>query len=587
MRKLTVYSLVVVMLLVLLLGTGTWTPAPVKIAEANPGTNWNATYFNTRTLSGTSITRIDDHIDFNWGSGSPDPAIPADDFSARWTKTVSFPTSGQWTFRVGADDGIRMWVDATLIIDQWHDATGGYAVYEASLAQLTAGNHDLKVEYYEATGLAGVQVSWSSGTGGTTTTTGGSTTATTGGAANWNGEYFNNANLTGSPALTRTDPDINFNWADGSPAAGIPTDNFSVRWTATVNFPTTGRWHFKVGADDGVRMWIDSTIIVDQWHGATSGFAVYEVDVDQLTAGDHALKVEYYEATGLAGVQVRWWSLDGGGTGATAVEAKPIWAAVTADLLNVRTGPGQGYPVIAQVVYPENYPVLGAVPDMSWVLIDLENGSSGWVTNDWVWLFSADPDFVDRIPRVDIAVAPPAAADLAPEEVVRLRARTLDTVNIRDGASNYARKIGSIPQSAEVIVEARNRNGAWYLMTYQGIRGWIYSPVVLLLEGRAQDLLISSEVVPVPAAGAEFVPQTEAGQPVTVRGRATAQLILRDAASVLGNEIGRVPADTELVIEGRNTTGAWYLVTFGGVNGWVYSPYVTLIQGRVQDLPIR
>ena len=78
-----------------------------------------------------------------------------------------------------------------------------------------------------------------------------------------------------------------------------------------------------------------------------------------------------------------------------------------------------------------------------------------------------------------------------------------------------------------------------------------------------------------------------AGTPVTVRGRVTDDLIFRDAASVQGSEIGRIAAGTELVIEGRNTTGAWYLVTYQGAQGWVYSPVVTLIEGSVPDLPIR
>jgi len=47
----------------------------------------------------------------------------------------------------------------------------------------------------------------------------------------WTGLYFNNPNLSGSPALVRQDSEINFDWGTGSPDPSIPTDNFSVRWS--------------------------------------------------------------------------------------------------------------------------------------------------------------------------------------------------------------------------------------------------------------------------------------------------------------------------------------------------------------------
>ncbi|MBP8973844.1 MAG: SH3 domain-containing protein, partial [Anaerolineae bacterium] len=163
-----------------------------------------------------------------------------------------------------------------------------------------------------------------------------------------------------------------------------------------------------------------------------------------------------------------------------------------------------------------------------------------------------------------------------------------DTVRMRDGATLYASKIiASVPQGATFEVEARNRNGAWYLVDYQGIRGWVSAPYVSLLDGRESELVVSTEVVSVPAMGAVFVPGAESGAAVTVRGVATVNLIVRNAASTQGAEIGQVASGTEFVVLGRNTTGAWYLIPFDGGQGWVYSPFVTLIEGRVPDLPIR
>ncbi len=606
MRKWMVYGLAAVMTLVLLQGIGSGNSP--KVVQANAGTQWNAQYFNNIDLSGSpTVSRIDDKIDFNWAGGSPDGAIQADNFSARWTKTVNFPTSGSWTFRIGADDGIRMWIDATQLFNEWHGNASGYQTYQVTLDALTAGNHDLKVEYYEATGNAGVQVFWSSGSGSTTTTSGTGSSAAAGGPANWNAQYFNNNSLSGSPVVSRVDPDINFNWGAGSPDAAVPADNFSARWTTTVNFETPGHWHFTVSADDGVRMWIDVTPIIDQWHGSTSGTGVYEADIQGLTAGNHDLKVEYYEATGNAGIQVRWSNSGGAGSVAAAPAAppvQPIYAAVTVTQLNVRTGPGRNYPVMAKVTYPKNYPVLGATPDMSWILIDLKNGKSGWVSNDWVWLFSSDSalngdadgdtyqDFVFLIPRIDpgtVAAQAAAAAAANPAPAVTIQGRTSDVVNVRDGASLYAAQIiASLPQNTVVSIEARNGDGAWYLVSAPGgLRGWVNASFVVLTQGRVSDLLVSTEVVPAPAMGSVFVPQTDQGTTRTVRGRANSVLTFRDAASTRGNSLGEVAKGTEFVIEGRNTNGAWYLVTINGTQGWVYSPGVNLIEGAVSDLPIR
>src|SRR5207245_672669 len=74
---------------------------------------------------------------------------------ARWTTQIVALTSGTYTFSANADDGIRVYVDGGLIIDQWHDASG--IVYTAS-PFLTAGPHTVTVEYYENAGSAFVNV---------------------------------------------------------------------------------------------------------------------------------------------------------------------------------------------------------------------------------------------------------------------------------------------------------------------------------------------------------------------------------------------------------------------------------------------
>lgn len=91
----------------------------------------------------------------------------------------------------------------------------------------------------------------------------------------------------------RNDTNVNFNWGSGSPDPAVPTDNFSARWTRTLNFDQTRIYHFSVQVDDGVRVFIDNNIIIDEWHPATA--LTYTADVN-LAAGYHSLRIEYYEA---------------------------------------------------------------------------------------------------------------------------------------------------------------------------------------------------------------------------------------------------------------------------------------------------
>jgi len=173
--------------------------------------------------------------------------------------------------------------------------------------------------------------------------------------------------------------------------------------------------------------------------------------------------------------------------------------------------------------------------------------------------------------------------------LVPVKGRVNDNLNLRDGATSFASQvIGTVPVGVIVDIEARNRNGAWYLVDYQGVRGWLSAAFVTLTEGRVSDLLVSTEVVPVPPAGQVFFPADEEGNPaVTVRGRALSNLNLRNGATLTASKIGSVPQNTEFVVEARSRNGAWYLLTFEGQPGWVSAAYVTLLEGRVADLPVR
>ena len=121
-----------------------------------------------------------------------------------------------------------------------------------------------------------------------------------------NAEYFNNMTLAGTPALSRNDATVNFNWADGSPGSLIGNDNFSVRWTGRVQPQYSENYTFTTRSDDGIRLWVNGTQIINNWtdHAATDNTGTIS-----LVAGQKCdLVLEFYENGGQAVAQLSWTS---------------------------------------------------------------------------------------------------------------------------------------------------------------------------------------------------------------------------------------------------------------------------------------
>ena len=119
-------------------------------------------YFNNSNLTNRVFVRTDNVIDFDWATGSPRSDVGVNTFSARWTGEVEARYSENYTFQTLSDDGIRLWVNDTLIIDQWNDHA---ATIHTGQIFLEAGiRNDIRLEYYENAGDAVAQLSWQSAT---------------------------------------------------------------------------------------------------------------------------------------------------------------------------------------------------------------------------------------------------------------------------------------------------------------------------------------------------------------------------------------------------------------------------------------
>ncbi len=437
------------------------------------------------------LVRTDANIDFEWGNGSPAPAVPNDNFSVRWTGTLTAMYSELHTFWVPSDNGVRIWLNNVQVLNKWTPAdVTGWHTFDFTLTANQAVS--IKVEYAELYGGAGITMYWYSAsqaweaintsrfrtsnavnqapmvtTPGTQTTVRGrpatltiqasdpefnpltwsatglpsgltinsasgvisGTVSPSAAATNsvsvsvsdgsliasanfvWNttapptnaapvvydpgtqtsirgsivtlqpmatdsdgdgltwsaaqlpaGLSMNAATgfisgtilttaatsygttltvrdpggLTGSvsftwntiapalhglraeyfhgpvpgvaaPLLVRTDATINFDWGGGSPAPGVPADQFSARWTGLLTAPFTETYSIYVPSDNGVRVWLNNQLVLDKWSPVDiTGWHNFTIPL----AANQAIpiRVEYAETYGGAAISIFWFS---------------------------------------------------------------------------------------------------------------------------------------------------------------------------------------------------------------------------------------------------------------------------------------
>jgi beta-glucosidase len=121
-------------------------------------------------------------------------------------------------------------------------------------------------------------------------------------------EYFKGVDLKGAPVVTRVDKNVDFNFIS-SPVPGLSSgafasDNFSARWTGLMTSTESGAYRIGVKADDGFRLWIDGKLAGEDW--STHGINTRLVDIQLEKGRKYAIKLEYFQTTGDAIVQLVW-----------------------------------------------------------------------------------------------------------------------------------------------------------------------------------------------------------------------------------------------------------------------------------------
>ncbi len=371
--------------------------APAIHAQSVTEAQWQAQYWSNTTLAGPPVvTRTEPTPNHNWGEGAPEgTGLPADRFSARWQTTLTLP-AGRYAFTVRADDGVRLWVDGNQLINEWTVQSAESFTAEMDLDGSAVA---VRLDYFENTGVAFISLDWRRIDGGAAEVVPTTTTAVGAPVNLWRGEYFADPNLT-EFAFERNDPDLNFNWESGSPDRNaLGDERFSVRWTRTLAL-APGRYQFTATADDGVRVWVNEALIIDEWtiQAARSFEAFVEV-----TGGATPVRVEYFENTGQAQIAVTWRQV-----GPVVVTPTPsATPAFTGDFptatmtgaryLNIRQGPGIRYGRTTIIADGAVVEYLGRAPAGIWVQIRLADGTVGWANSRY---------FTSDTPVVNLPVVP-------------------------------------------------------------------------------------------------------------------------------------------------------------------------------------
>ncbi|GEM_PF-1060040 len=304
--------------------------------------------------------------------------------------------------------------------------------------------------------------------------------------SNWTGSYYNNTSFSGTPALTRLDAQINFNFGAGSPFTGtINPDNFSATWASSQTF-TAGTYRFTAIADDGVRVQIDGQTVIDSLV-ATGGTQTLTADVI-LTEGVHAIRVDYVEFTNAALVQFYWSSVSTtpsategptatpAPTGLPAIAPGSLTATVIrAGVLNTRNAPSLGGIKVGEVLKGQTYAVVGRNENATWFLLQL-GGYQAWAWGYYLYINSNE----FNAPVVSGLSAVGLPAGVTDTGVLAV---TNAGLRLRAEANIGSAQIGRVDWGSFVPVVGRTRAGDWYQIVWKGTVGWVVSGYLDIRQG--------------------------------------------------------------------------------------------------------
>lgn len=357
----------------------------VSVLNATPtvdnggGHPWNIQYFDNPNLEGAPIANAEapaDGISRNYGVDVPAPGLPADYWSARWTRPVTFP-EGVYTFTLRADDAARVTIDGVEILNQINFAQG--TTFTVNV-RIPAGQHQIVVEHKEEIEFANLFLTWDPPIGTTLLPDGcnGETAGVNGSAAPCPGR---SATLT--LAATATPQPITLSvTVRAGPLNFRPQPS---KESGRISFLHRGEQYTAIGRSRD-NIWLQLQV------GNETGWAMVEFltpqgDINMLPITDGTAQTAAPAvaltptSTGVAVVAPR----------ATPTPNIPNVQARALGNMRLREGPGNSFDRIASIPWGAVVKVIGLSSDRKWIQIDF-NGMQGWSSRDWYEVIEGDID---------------------------------------------------------------------------------------------------------------------------------------------------------------------------------------------------
>jgi hypothetical protein len=235
-------------------------------------------------------------------------------WAVRFTGRITIPASGAWTFATTSDDNSILKINGTTVVH--NDFQQGMTRRSGTIT-LTAGAHDLEVQWMQGSGQHGLIVEWQGpGVPSLTSipwtafthpepmaTTSSSSLRMDGWALASRPANFAAINFNAPPSASVALSRINMPSASVARWPGGPTTNFAARITGSITIPTSGVWELGLTSDDGSRLIFNGTTIVnmDRHQSMTYGGATVNV-----AAGTYPIEVQWYQGSGSNGLIMSW-----------------------------------------------------------------------------------------------------------------------------------------------------------------------------------------------------------------------------------------------------------------------------------------
>ncbi|WP_158622156.1 PA14 domain-containing protein [Corallococcus sp. CA047B] len=318
----------------------------LKFTGSEPGVV--ARFFPNIRMQGVPVLRHLSTVDVYAGTGAPVDGIPADFFGVRLEGFVTPAFTQTYTFRTAASGGVRLWINGRLLVDDWFEHAG-VEQRTGSIPLAADVPASVVLEFFDAEALASVLLQWQSAsqpwqtipvsrleaaalplprplgahcTAHAQCRSGTCSVFPVGNVTIWNegdavctpevpegqpgvkAEYFTSEFLY-NRAVVRREDFVGTFWSATAPVSGVPADRWSARWSATLTAPTSGTYTLRTSTEDGVRLWLDGSLLVDDWMEAEGG-QTHDVSVVLTANSPHALVMEFFEGHGNAHARLSW-----------------------------------------------------------------------------------------------------------------------------------------------------------------------------------------------------------------------------------------------------------------------------------------